>query len=229
MNGFIQRWHDYQPTKTQALWMTATAVAVTLIIGFGLAGWVTAAPLVTAVRAAQTPPDVLVKATSEEVLKAIKQNPGRTQLLELAKTKIVAHFDFEQMTRLAVGRSWNRATPEQQERLQQEFRDLLVRTYTSALTALGQAATVEVKPVRRERNDDEVTVDTQIHRAGAPPIQVTYRMERQADGWKVYDVVVEGMSLVTTYRHTFRNEVRIGGVEGLIKALNEKNESLAGG
>jgi phospholipid transport system substrate-binding protein len=186
--------------------------------------------LATAVRAAETPPDELVKTTSEEVLKVIKQNPDRNQLIKVAETKVVPHFDFERMTRLAVGKSWNQAAPEQQQRLQKEFRDLIVRTYTNALIAGKQHdATIQVKPVRQEKDGNEATVNTQINRSGAPPIPVDYRMEKKPDGWKVYDVVVEGVSLVTTYRDSFQNEVQKSGVDGLIKALSDKNRSLAAG
>lgn len=195
-----------------------------------LAAMTAALLFATTVRAAEMAPSVLVRTTSEEVLKVIEQNPERNRLLELVKTKVLAHFDFEQMTRLAVGRSWNQATAEQRERLQDEFRKLLVRTYINAMTAAGQQdVSVEVQPVRRENGGNEVTVDTRINRAGAPPIRVTYRMEHQPEGWKVYDVVVEGMSLVTNYRYTFRNEVQRGGIDGLIRTLNEKNESLTAG
>jgi phospholipid transport system substrate-binding protein len=157
-------------------------------------------------------------------------SPDRDRVLQLARTRVLAHFDFERMTRLAVGRAWSQATKAQRERLQDEFRDLLVRTYTNALAAAGHRDLgVEVHPVRRENGTNEATVDTRLIRAGAPPVRVTYRMEHQPPGWKVYDVVVEGMSLVTTYRHSFRNEVQKGGIEGLIRALDEKNESLAAG
>lgn len=195
-----------------------------------IVGMAAALVLAATARAAETAPDALVKTTTEEVLQVIKQNPDRNQLVKVAETKVLPHFDFERMTRLAVGRSWNQATPEQRQRLQKEFRDLLVRTYTNALaTGKQQNVAVQVKPVHQGKDGSEVTVDTQINRSGAPPIPVDYRMEKKPDGWKVYDVVVEGVSLVTTYRDSFQNEVQKGGVDGLIKTLSEKNQSLAAG
>jgi phospholipid transport system substrate-binding protein len=183
----------------------------------------------TARPAETTPPDQLVKTTSEEVLQVIKQNPDRNQLVKVAEAKVVPHFDFERMTRLAVGRSWNQANPDQRQRLQKEFRDLLVRTYTNAMAIdRRQDVRVDVKPVRDQKGG-EVTVDTQINRSGGPPIPVSYRMEQKPDGWKVYDVVVEGVSLVTNYRDSFQHEVQRGGIDGLIKTLTDKNQSLAAG
>jgi len=200
------------------------------ISAVSIAAMTAALVVATTVRAEETPPDVLVKTTTEEVLQVIKQNPDRNQLVKVAETKVLPHFDFERMTRLAVARSWNQATPDQRQRLQQEFRNLLVRTYTNAMMAGKQDnAAVQVEPVRQAKDGSEVTVDTRITRAGAPPLPINYRMEKKPDGWKVYDVLVEGVSLVTTYRDSFQNEVQKGGVDGLIKTLSEKNRSLAAG
>ena len=200
------------------------------ISAVSIAAMTAALVVATTVRAEETPPDVLVKTTTEEVLQVIKQNPDRNQLVKVAETKVLPHFDFERMTRLAVARSWNQATPDQRQRLQQEFRNLLVRTYTNAMMAGKQDnAAVQVEPVRQEKGGSEVSVNTRITRAGAPPLPINYRMEKKPDGWKVYDVLVEGVSLVTTYRDSFQNEVQKGGVDGLIKTLSEKNRSLAAG
>src|SRR5262245_50619677 len=193
------------------------------ISAVSIAAMTAALVVATTVRAEEQPPDVLVKTTTEEVLQVIKQNPDRNQLVKVAETKVLPHFDFERMTRLAVARSWSQATPDQRQRLQQEFRNLLVRTYTNAMMAGKQEnATVQVEPVRQAKGGSEVTVDTRITRAGAPPLPINYRMEKKPDGWKVYDVLVEGVSLVTTYRDSFQNEVQKGGVDGLIKTLSEK-------
>ncbi len=181
---------------------------------------------------AQEAPDQLVKRVAGEVLTIIEQDrelrsgtPSR--MAQLIEEKIVPHFDFERMTRLAVGRNWRQATPEQRKALVSEFRTLLVRSYSTAYTAYKQVE-VEVKPLRMNPTDDDVQVRTQIKLPnGAPPVNVDYSMFKAGDSWKVYDVSVDGVSLVTTYRNTFAEQVRQNGMSGLVKALAEMNAASA--
>lgn len=181
--------------------------------------------------AAETGPLELAKTTSEEVLTILKKDQdirsGNTKkTLDLVESKILPHFNFTRMTRLAVGRNWRQASPAQQQALVDEFRTLLVRTYSSAFTQYRNQ-TVDFKPVKMAPADTEVTVKSEIKESGRPPLPIHYSMEKTADGWKVFDVVVEGVSLVTTYRGTFGEEVQRGGIDGLIKTLAEKNKGSA--
>jgi phospholipid transport system substrate-binding protein len=176
-------------------------------------------------------PDELIRNTAQEVLDIVKQDKDLQagdpkKVLDLVDAKVLPHFDFERMTRLAVGRGWRSASPEQRQQLVTEFRNLLVRTYTSAFTRYRNQ-TVEVKPLRMSAGDDEVTVNTSIIKPGEPPISVDYEMEKTADGWKAFDLTVEGASLVTTYRGTFREQIQQAGIDGLIKTLVEKNQAAA--
>ena len=132
------------------------------------------------------------------------------------------------MTGLALGRDWNKATPDQKRVLTQEFRTLLVRTYSNALTAYRDQ-TVEYKPFKMAPGDTDVTVRTQVNQKRGKPIQLDYVLEKEADGWKVYDVVVAGVSLVTNYRSSFSQEVHSNGMDGLIKMLQAKNKALDSG
>jgi phospholipid transport system substrate-binding protein len=138
------------------------------------------------------------------------------------ETKIVPHFDFRRITQIAMGSNWRRATPAQQEELTREFKGLLVRTYSGALSSYRDQA-IDVRPLRAKPEDDEVTVRSFIKQAGAEPIVIEYDLERMDTGWKVFDVRVAGMSLVATYRSSFAEEVRNHGVEGLIEILAAKN------
>jgi phospholipid transport system substrate-binding protein len=126
------------------------------------------------------------------------------------------------MTRIAMARNWRLASPEQQKELTREFRTLLVRTYSTALTSYRDQA-IEFKPLRARPEDTEVTVRSEVRQPGAQPVSIDYEMEKTPDSWKVYDVTIGGVSLVTTYRETFAAEVREHGVDGLIKALASKN------
>ena len=174
--------------------------------------------------AAQTPPEELVRATSQEVLTLIKQGNDRQKLLQLAQEKVVPHFDFARMTQLAVGKSWQQASAEQRDQLTREFRDLLVRTYVNALSA-GANVTLKYLPTR-PASGDEATVRTQALQPGRPPIAIDYRMEKLAGGeWKVFDVTVDNVSLVTNYRDTFNTKIASSGIDGLIRMLAEKNQS----
>ena len=178
-------------------------------------------------RADAPEPDVLIRNTAQEVLAIVKQDKDiragdKKKVVDLVDAKVVPHFDFERMTRLAVGRGWRTAAPEQKKTLVAEFRNLLVRTYTNAFTRYQDQA-VEVKPFKMQAGADEATVKTVIMKPGARPITVDYEMEKTADGWKVFDLTVEGASLITTYRGTFADQVAQSGIDGLIKMLEDKN------
>ncbi|MFN7086436.1 MAG: phospholipid-binding protein MlaC [Burkholderiales bacterium] len=181
-----------------------------------------------AAQAAESAPDALVKATVDEVLSVIKQTKDKRTLHELAEKKVLPHFDFQAMTRLAVGRSWREATPAQQKALENAFRSLLVSTYTTALSQSNTSnPVVEVKPLRFGPSDTDVTVKTLVKEPGRQPIAIDYRMAKTPAGWKVYDVVVENLSLVTNYRGSFNSEITRSGIDGLIKVLEDKNRQLA--
>jgi len=178
------------------------------------------------VAADESSPDALVKSTVNEVLAVIRQNHDQQTLRQLAEQKVLPHFDFAAMTRLAVGKAWRQASPSQQQALEDGFRTLLVNTYTTALSkaATGKEA-VEVKPPQAG-GGNETTVKTVVTAPGEPPTAIDYRMEKTADGWKVMDVVVESVSLVTNYRSTFNEEINRSGIDGLIKVLEAKNRKL---
>jgi len=180
---------------------------------------------------AQEAPDALVKRTTDEVLAIIRadkdiQSGNMTKVVQLAEAKVLPHFDFERMTRLAVGRNWNQASPEQKQALVKEFRTMLVRTYSSSLSQYRNQ-TIDVKPAKVGAADKEAVVKTAVIQQGGPPIPIDYAMEKASDGWKVYDVVIDGASLVTTYRGTFNDQVQKGGIDGLLKTLQERNASPA--
>lgn len=177
-------------------------------------------------RAESAAPDELVKGVTEEVLTILRQDKGiqsgNTQrAMALIEKKVAPHFDFSRMTSLAVGRAWQQADAKQREALIGEFHTLLVRTYANSLTAYREQ-TVSFKP-SRQAGGDEVLVRSQINKPGAQPIPLDYSLARTSDGWKVFDVAVANISLVTNYRNSFASEVEKGGVAGLLKALQEKN------
>lgn len=178
---------------------------------------------------AQTAPDALVKSTADEVLSVIKTNKDRRALVDVVEKKVLPNFDFQAMTRMAVGRHWREASPAQQQSLENAFRTLLVTTYTQALmqnTSAQQA--VEVRPLAVKPTDDDVTVKTLVQDSSRKPVAIDYRLSKAASGWKVYDVVVENLSLVTNYRSSFSSEISKTGIDGLIKALEAKNKQNAG-
>ena len=184
----------------------------------------------TAVSAQELAPDALVKKISDEVISIVKQDKdiqagNQKKINELVDAKVLPHFNFSHMTALAVGRNWPKANAEQQKSLISEFRTLLVRTYSSALTTYKNQV-IEFKPLRAAAGDMDVTVKTQVKQPGTEPVSIDYGMEKTPTGWKVYDVVVGGVSLVTNYRETFNAEIRDSGVDGLIKSLASKNRSL---
>ena len=175
-------------------------------------------------------PDALVKGISDDVIRIIKQDKdiqsgNQKKINELVDARVLPHFNFSHMTALAVGRNWPKANAEQQKLLNNEFRNLLVRTYSSAL-ATYRNQVIEFKPLRAAAGDTDAIIRTQIKQPGIEPISIDYGMEKTSNGWKVYDVVVGGVSLVTNYRETFNAEIRDGGIDGLIKSLASKNRSL---
>ena len=182
---------------------------------------------------AETAPDVLARNTTEEVLSIIRKDKeiqaGNTRrIYELVDAKVLPHFDFNRMAQLAVGKHWSKATPEQKQSLVREFRMLLVRTYSNSLSAFGKY-TVDFKPLAARPEDTDVTVKSEVRLPGAQPVPIDYTMEKMADGWKVYDVAVDGVSLVTNYRASFANEIRAKGIDGLIDTLAGKNATAMNG
>ena len=172
-------------------------------------------------------PEELVRKVTQDVLDAIRSDRqlaagDKQKALKLAEEKVLPHIDFEEATRLAVGRAWARAAPEQRNKLVEEFRRMLVRTYSSAISAY-EGQTMQVLPVRMKPGDTEVTVHNRYIRAGGKPLPVDYQMHKTAEGWKIYDITVEGVSLVLTYRSEFDALVKQSGIDGLIKRLEEKN------
>ena len=182
---------------------------------------------------AQESPDALIQKVTDEVLTIVRQdkdiqNGNTKKAIELVEVKVLPHFNFHRMTALAMGRDWKKATGEQQEKLSQEFKTLLVRTYSNALTGYKDQ-TIRYKPTKMQSGDTEVVVKTEVVQPGGRPIQLDYSVEKQNEGWKVFDVVVAGVSLVTNYRETFNQEVRANGVDGLLQMLVNKNKQLEAG
>ena len=185
--------------------------------------------------AQDVPPDQLVKTTIEDLLRLVSedarlQSGDRHRVLEVAQEKIVPHFDFNRMTRMAVGKYWRQATPGQREKLVDEFRDLLINTYINAVSDRSYSEykehQVRFEPLRMPPGATEATVKIAVVPPGGQPIPVEYSMTKTANGWKAYDVKVGGISLVINYRASFSNEIQRGGIDGLIKRLAEKNQSL---
>jgi phospholipid transport system substrate-binding protein len=179
---------------------------------------------------AQEAPDILVKNVTLEVVELIAKDKeiqagDRAKLIQVIDAKVLPHFNFTAMTALAMGQSWNKANPEQKKRLAEEFRTLLVRTYASALAAYSEQK-FDFRPLRAKPTDTDVTVQVRVLQTGAQPVPIDYAMEKTASGWKVYDVMVGGVSLVANYRTEFSNVVRESGIDGLIKNLTAKNRSL---
>jgi len=179
-------------------------------------------------RAEDVPPDVLVRKTTDEVLAVVRSDKdirvgNVARIVQLIEEKVTPHFDFERMTRLAVGRHWREASPVQREALVREFHTLLVRSYSAAFTAYTGIA-VEYRPYKMNPGNTETRVQTLIKLpGGAPPMDVDYEMGHTADGWKVYDVRIAGTSLIINYRNLFAQEIQNGGIDGLIRSLVDKN------
>ena len=196
-----------------------TAAAVTLIAS--------AFALTTA--GAQTAPDALIKTVATDVTTVLKADPAilanAAKLKELIESKLIPNFSFARMTQLAMGRNWAKATPEQQAALTKEFQTLLVRTYSGAL-ANFRNNTIDVRPLRMQPAETDVTVKTVINQANGQGIPIDYSLEKGADGtWKAYDIIVAGVSLVTNYRDEFNTVIRDQGVDALVKQLQGKNRS----
>ena len=177
--------------------------------------------------AQEVAPDEMVRRTTNDVLAVIKQDKdiqsGNTRkVVELAEQKVLPNFNFTRMTQLAVGRNWREASDAQKAALTKEFRTLLVRTYAVSL-AQYKNQTIEVKPAKSVPGDTEVVVKTLVAQPGGQPIPINYSLEKGAQGWKAYDIVVDGVSLVTNYRSSFSDEIRKGGIDGLVKTLSERN------
>jgi phospholipid transport system substrate-binding protein len=192
---------------------------------------VTSAFLSAGVAQAQTnTPDGLVKQVSNEVIEAVKSDKaiqaGDVQRINaLVDAKVMPHVNFQRMTASSVGRHWRSATPEQQKRLQDEFKTLLVRTYAGALTQVKDQTTVQLKPMRSQPTDTEVVVRTEVRSNAGEPVQLDYRLEKAGDNWRVYDINVGGIWLVEQYRNSFAQEIGANGVDSLIAKLAEKNKS----
>ena len=177
---------------------------------------------------ADVAPDEVIRKTADEVIAAIKadksiQSGDRSKAYALIDQKVLPHFDFTRMTRLAVGRNWNQASADQQKQLVDEFRDLLVRTYATSLSQYKDQV-VQVKGTDNQNGGTEAVVHTAIVPSGGQTVPIDYSMEKTGDGWKVFDIRVDGVSLVTNYRSEFSDVVRRNGIEGLIKALDDKRK-----
>ena len=194
-------------------------------------GLVTIASLANA-QTAQTPPDELVRTVSQGVLDEIKadrtlQATGNLERLNaLVDKRVMPYVNFQRMTALAVGRNWRTATPDQQVALQTEFRRLLLLTYADAVRQVTDT-TIQVRPMRSAPTDEEVIVRTQVLRPGKEPIQLDYRLQKTPAGWKIFDLNILGLWLIEHYRNQFAQVVGASGIDGLIKSLKEKNQSLA--
>ena len=177
-------------------------------------------------------PDQLVKKTADDVIEVIKndkdiQAGNQQKIISLAEAKILPNFDFEKVSRLVLGKNWTNASPEQKAAFQAEFKTLLLRTYATALSKYKNQA-IEYKPCRMEAGADTATVKTAIQQPGGEPIAVDYTLSKKADEWKVHDIVIEGVSLVTNYRSQFAQEIRQNGLDSLVKKLADKNKAATG-
>ncbi len=188
--------------------------------------------LVSSVAFAGVAPDQLVKKTADDVIEVIKsdkdiQAGNQQKIFALAEEKILPNFDFEKVSRLVLGKNWTKATPEQQSAFQAEFKTLLLRTYATALSKYKNQ-TIEYKPFSLEPGAETATVKTAIQQPGGEPIAVDYTLSKKGDDWKVYDIVIESVSLVTNYRSQFAQEIRQNGLDSLNKKLAEKNKAATG-
>ncbi len=177
-------------------------------------------------------PDQLVKKTADDVIDVIKndkdiQAGNQQKIFALAEEKILPNFDFEKVSRLVLGKNWTNATPEQKTAFQAEFKTLLLRTYATALSKYKNQA-IEYKPFRMEAGAEAATVKTAIQQPGGDPIGVDYTLSKKGDDWKVFDIVIEGVSLVTNYRSQFAQEIRQNGLDSLTKKLSDKNKAATG-
>jgi len=188
--------------------------------------------VVPQVSSAQDAPDAIIRKNTTEILSALKADKDlaagdQKKIEKLADEKVLPYFNFVRMTQLAVGRNWRDANEAQKKLLMDEFRTLLVRTYSTSLTQFRNQ-TIEVKPMKMVAGDTEVVVKTLINQPGGQPIPIDYSMENSSGGWKVFDVLIDGVSLVTNYRSSFNTEIQKSGIDGLIKSLSERNAKNAG-
>ena len=195
-----------------------------------LAAMAAFAGLVPAAQAADEAPDAMIRRLSDEVLNIIRTDKNVKQgdvdrIMSVVDSKIMPNVDFARMTAAVVGRGWRQATPAQQQQLQDEFKLLLVRTYSGALSQVGDQ-TIQMKPMRAAPEDKEVIVRSEVRGRG-DPVQLDYRMEKAPNGWKIYDVNVMGVWLVETYRSSFAQEIGTNGIDGLISKLAERNKTAA--
>ncbi len=178
---------------------------------------------------ADVEPDELARTTTSEVIRIVStdrdlKKGNSKKVYDLVEAKILPHFDFTQMTRLAVGTNWKQATSSQQTALVEQFQALLVRTYAASISSVADYK-IDYKPLRMKPGETDVTVNSEVSKSGAPPIPIDYRMEKQGNAWKVYDVLVDNVSLVTVYRRSFASEVKRSGIDGLIQTLAKRNQS----
>lgn len=209
---------------TKRMVLRGLAGVMALALGTGLSS--------PALAADGSAPDTLIRQLSLETLEAVKSDKAiqagdLQKVITLVDTKVMPHVNFQRMTASAVGRFWRQATPEQQKKLQDEFKTLLVRTYAGALTQVKEQ-TIALRPLRAAADDTEVVVRTEIRGKG-DPIQLDYRLEKLGGGWKIYDVNVLGIWLADQYRNSFAQEIGANGIDGLIKALAERNAKAANG
>jgi phospholipid transport system substrate-binding protein len=195
-----------------------------LALGLAIAGFFVALAAI----AQDVPPDVLVKNVTLEVIDIVSkdkeiQSGNQRKIVDLVEAKVLPHFNFTAMTRLAVATNWEKSTAEQKKQLTEEFKTLLVRTYSSALTTYRDQK-FDFRPLRAKPTDTDVTVQVRIAQSGREPVMLEYDMEKTPSGWKAYDVRVAGVSLVVNYRTEFANEIRTSGIDGLIKGLAAKNK-----
>ncbi|MEN2431491.1 ABC transporter substrate-binding protein [Comamonas sp. F1-6] len=203
---------------TRRMWGMAAGAVLALNLGL------------PAAQAAEEAPDALVKRVSADVLETIKKdaslrNGDSSKINALVNEKVMPYVDFRRMTSAAVGPAWRQATPEQRQKLQDEFKALLIRTYAGALSQVGDQ-TITVKPVRMAAGDTDVLVRTQVNGRG-DPVQLDFRLEKQATGWKLYNFNVLGVWLVETYRNQFAQEINANGIDGLIKTLASRSSMPA--
>ncbi len=196
---------------------------------------VTSALLLSGVHAqpANVAPDAMVRDLSNEVLNAIKADQAlksgdANRVQQLVDAKVLPHTDFQKMTQLSVGPGWRNATPEQRAALTREFRTLLVRTYSGALSQVSDHK-VELRPFRAQPTDNDVIVRTQVVATRGDPIQLDYRLEKSGNTWKIYDINILGVWLVENYKSQFSSQVNAGGIDGLIKTLSDRNKQLEQG
>jgi phospholipid transport system substrate-binding protein len=201
-----------------------------LIVTTAAVAFSTSAIVAPAFAAAEAP-DQLVKRVSTDVIETVKsdkdiQSGNRNKIMDLVNSKILPYVDAQKMTQQAAGRYWRQASPEQQKQLSDEFRTLLVYTYSGALAQIKNE-TVEFKPFRADPADSDVEVQSQVNMSRGEPITLNYRLSKTPQGWKIYDINVLGAWLVQTYSSTFASEISKGGVDGLIKKLHDRNQQLA--